>query len=112
MPGRIAMPSTAAWTGRWLAAAVTVASTPRLRAGTCSTTNTAAGRSGTRAPRIVFSGAVAPEEPPMTTMSRLVIAGFFIVELLMAGDSTVAVSANVWDLGRGEGRGADFRSSG
>ena len=49
----------------------TIASTPMLRAGMCSTTNTAAGRSGGRSLSSVLSGLVAPDDPPMTMMSRL-----------------------------------------
>jgi hypothetical protein len=35
------------------------------------TIKTAAGVSAGRLPRIVFSGAMAPDEPPITMMSRL-----------------------------------------
>src|SRR3712207_8373116 len=67
------IPSAAAWTGNRVAAEATVVRMPRLRAGMCSTMNTAAGKSAGRTPRIALRGAVAPDEPPMTTMSRLLM---------------------------------------
>src|SRR3569623_10910 len=46
---------------------------PMPWAGMCRTMNTAAGRSVGSAARICFKGAVAPAEPPITMMSRLLI---------------------------------------
>jgi hypothetical protein len=67
------MPSTAWRTGSRPAADATVDSIPMLRAGMWSTIKTAAGRSAGNAPRIALSGPVAPDEPPITIISRLLI---------------------------------------
>src|SRR5690349_23837152 len=72
-PRSKAMPSIAVWTGRFAAAAVTVASMPRLRAGMWMTMKIAASNPMGSAPSIALRGAVAPDDPPMTTISLLLI---------------------------------------
>src|SRR5262249_31769671 len=74
-------------------------------AGMCSTTNTAAGRSAGSRPRMSLRGAVAPAEPPITMMSRLLMepASRTVLRLHQGGPANYVpngIDSPFWPLGQ------------